>query len=94
MYVFVMLKNWRVVIVGVSGDAVWSVQLDARPAGGPYNLTVTLRTATLVLTDILFGDAWICSGQSNMEFTLRKVRVTSEMHSSGNFAQLPVVNCL
>ncbi|XP_071113686.1 sialate O-acetylesterase-like [Haliotis cracherodii] len=49
---------------------VWSVQLPAIDAGGPYNITATSSEGSIVLTDVLFGDVWICSGQSNMQFTL------------------------
>ncbi len=47
----------------------WRVTLPARLPGGPHILA--LRTgdgAEIVLRDILFGDVWICSGQSNMEW--------------------------
>jgi sialate O-acetylesterase len=44
----------------------WSVRLEPLPAGGPYQLTIA-GTNTLVLNDVLIGEVWICSGQSNME---------------------------
>jgi sialate O-acetylesterase len=43
----------------------WKVILPAMPAGGPYTLTVR-GTNTITLTDILVGEVWVCSGQSNM----------------------------
>ena len=47
----------------------WSVYLPALPAGGPF--TLTIRGAnTLTLDDILIGDIWFASGQSNMEMPL------------------------
>ena len=57
----------------VNGDAVWSVQLNARAAGGPYNLTVSVQVTTLVLADVLFADIWLCRGQSNVEFSVPMV---------------------
>ena len=36
-------------------------------AGGPHELTVT-GTNTVKIQDILIGEVWVCSGQSNMEF--------------------------
>ena len=46
----------------------WRTHLPALPAGGPYSLTVRTRSgASRVLTDILLGDVYLCSGQSNME---------------------------
>ena len=46
-------------IVGqVNEEAIWSVQLNPRQAGEPYNLTVSVQTATSVLSDVLFGDVF------------------------------------
>jgi sialate O-acetylesterase len=49
----------------------WRVDLPAHGAGGPYTLNVRSGEQRLGLDDILVGDVWLCSGQSNMEFTLR-----------------------
>src|SRR5262249_43699955 len=38
---------------------------------GPYELTVTGKN-TVTLKDVLVGEVWVCSGQSNMEWTLKK----------------------
>jgi sialate O-acetylesterase len=50
----------------------WSMSLDAEPAGGPYELTVTGKN-TITLSNVLIGDVWICSGQSNMEWPVADV---------------------
>lgn len=51
--------------------------LKPMPAGGPYVLTVSgSRSATVTRTDLLLGDVWLASGQSNMEFSLRGLPVT------------------
>ncbi len=48
----------------------WMAQTKPFPAGGPYSLSVSAQGSdTLVLTNLLFGDIWICSGQSNMEMS-------------------------
>lgn len=47
----------------------WSVYLPPQPAGGPFQLTVT-GTNKIILDDILIGDVWFASGQSNMEMPL------------------------
>lgn len=47
----------------------WQVILPALPAGGPYELTVA-GTRTVTLKNILLGDVWLASGQSNMQFPL------------------------
>lgn len=52
-------------------DGKWSVTLSALPAGGPYVLTVAAGKQSLVYKNVLIGEVWVCSGQSNMEFLLR-----------------------
>lgn len=47
----------------------WIVRLDAENAGGPYELSVKGKNQ-VVLKNVLVGEVWICSGQSNMEFTV------------------------
>lgn len=47
----------------------WSVTLEALPAGGPHVMTVR-GVNTLTIRDILVGEVWICSGQSNMEWNV------------------------
>lgn len=49
-------------------DGVWRQVLPSTPAGGPYTITSTASTGgTLSLSDVLFGDVYLCGGQSNME---------------------------
>lgn len=48
----------------------WQLTLPATPAGGPYVMTVQGQN-TLTIQDILVGDVWLASGQSNMELPLR-----------------------
>jgi len=50
-------------------DGRWSVYLSPGEAGGPFPLTIK-ATNTIVLNDILVGDVWVASGQSNMEFPM------------------------
>lgn len=46
-------------------DGRWMVYLPPTKAGGPYNITIAASN-NIVLHDVLFGDVWLCSGQSNM----------------------------
>ena len=43
----------------------WAVKLPPTKAGGPYTINITASNK-IILKDILFGDVWFCSGQSNM----------------------------
>lgn len=51
----------------------WQASLPALPAGGPYTLTVTTADgATQTIHDVLVGDVWLCSGQSNMVLPVKR----------------------
>ncbi len=50
-------------------DGKWQVTLDPLPAGGPYKLTVKGKN-TLTYNDVLAGEVWVCSGQSNMQMSV------------------------
>lgn len=51
----------------------WSARLSALPAGGPYRLDVRGKgSATVTADDVMVGDVWLCSGQSNMEYPLSR----------------------
>jgi sialate O-acetylesterase len=52
----------------------WRVDLPAQPAGGPHELVVSDGAQTLTLHDILVGEVWLCSGQSNMEMGVGVVK--------------------
>ncbi|GEN71005.1 9-O-acetylesterase [Chryseobacterium lathyri] len=47
----------------------WKIQLPEQKAGGPYTMTINEMT----LKDILIGDVWLASGQSNMELPMRRL---------------------
>lgn len=51
----------------VAAKGHWSLSLPALGAGGPYTMTIQGKN-TITLDNILIGDVWVASGQSNMEF--------------------------
>ena len=55
-------------------NGYWQLSLPALKAGGPHELTVVSSAgATQTIHDVLIGDVWLCSGQSNMEMPVRRV---------------------
>ncbi len=57
--------------VRANEEGDWQVKLDPLPAGGPFELTVAGKN-TITLKDVIVGEVWICSGQSNMGWTLNR----------------------
>ena len=66
----------RVTLAGLTAatrsnaDGSWELCFAALPAGGPHELLIECSGETLRISDVLIGDVWICSGQSNMEWSL------------------------
>jgi sialate O-acetylesterase len=51
-------------------DGKWKIDLPALKAGGPFSLEVKAGNSSRIYQDVLVGEVWLCSGQSNMDFTL------------------------
>ena len=49
----------------------WQAYVSTIEAGGPYEVNVSTKDTTVLLKNILLGEVWLCSGQSNMEMPLR-----------------------
>lgn len=69
-------KQKQAVQTGLDGK--WTVMLQPLQAGGPYTLTVVAGKKTLTCKNVLVGEVWLCSGQSNMEFLLRNATTAKE----------------
>ncbi len=69
-------------VAGVDGR--WQATLPAMPAGGPHTLVID-GTEQRSIADVLIGDVWICSGQSNMEMSVARCKdATSEIAAAGH----------
>jgi sialate O-acetylesterase len=58
--------------VHAGSDGRWQARLPALKAGGPYTLSARSGATTQTADDILIGDVWLCSGQSNMELQVKR----------------------
>jgi len=58
---------------GPDGEPTWEVTFQPITVPGPHNITIK-SSRNITLTNILIGDVWVCSGQSNMEHQLDRVR--------------------
>ncbi|MFO0840128.1 MAG: sialate O-acetylesterase [Phycisphaerae bacterium] len=53
-----------------AADGTWKAALHTPPAGGPFRITITSGGEKREISDVLSGEVWLCSGQSNMEMTV------------------------
>ena len=63
-------------------DSSWSTTLKTPQAGGPYNITINDGKSQLTLNNVLVGEVWLCSGQSNMEMPLEGWRPNAPIRNS------------
>lgn len=68
-----------------ANDTKWQAQLAPAKAGGPYTMEIRGKNK-IILHDILAGDVWLCSGQSNMvhQMALHAVLYANEIASANN----------
>jgi len=73
--------SWNKKVYRTKADAggKWRLMVQTPSAGGPYNITFT-DGKVVQLTDIMIGEVWVCSGQSNMEMPMR------------GFKSIPILN--
>lgn len=83
-------KAYPAKIGGVGGK--WTVTLPAQPAGGPYEMTIK-GSNTLQIKDVLLGDVWLASGQSNMEWPLKQnVNNSQQEIAQANYPRIRLLN--
>jgi sialate O-acetylesterase len=64
--------SWREHASALVGeDGRWMVHLATPAAGGPHSIDIACGTSMLHLRNVMTGEVWLCSGQSNMEMPLR-----------------------
>lgn len=71
--------------VMADGNAQWKLKIKIPEAGGPYTITLEGEN-TIILENILIGEVWVCSGQSNMEWSSlqNQQQIIEEMPRSRN----------
>jgi len=57
----------------VAGDGKWKLKVATPSAGGPFNVTIS-DGKSLKLNNVMIGEVWVCSGQSNMEMPMKGYR--------------------
>ena len=98
-------ENWndRIYNTKVSNNGKWDVEINTPRYGGPYNLIIKGNN-TILLSNVLIGEVWVVSGQSNMEWSadsgidngeletknanFPEIRLFSVSHNSAEYPQL------
>ena len=74
-----------------NNDGYWELQLKEMPFGGPYEMIVSGKSNEIKIKNILIGDVWVCSGQSNMEF---QVKLSANAPKEIEAANYPMIRSL
>ncbi|WP_185957377.1 sialate O-acetylesterase [Gracilimonas mengyeensis] len=72
----------------VAANGEWEITFPAMDAGGPYTMTITSGDQSITVTDVLVGDVYLISGQSNMEWPLSASDGGSAEASSANYPEI------
>ena len=83
----VQLGDKPAVTATPGADGKWIAKLPAQPAGGPFKLTISGNNQ-VVLDDVLIGEVWLCSGQSNMEFAVAGSDNAKDEIAAANYPQM------
>ena len=74
---------------GDEGD--WSVMLEPLPSGGPHTLVIA-GSNEITLKDVLVGEVWICSGQSNMQWRVKDTYDADLVQAAAEYPEIRMIN--
>lgn len=83
--------NGQEIQTETNNDGKWEVTLKQMTFGGPFSLTVEGKNK-ITLKNILIGDVWICSGQSNMEFIVNGCKDAADEIEKANYPEIRSFN--
>ena len=75
-------------IVQANSEGKWFAELPAMPAGGPHEIKVKNKEKEKLIGDVLIGEVWLCSGQSNMEWRVNQADGATDEIAKANFPQI------
>lgn len=80
-------------------DGFWRAELPAMEPGGPWQVSVTGKKETVVFNDVLIGEVWLCTGQSNMQMPVytrspywRVANYQQELESAKKYPRIRIYN--
>ena len=64
--------SWEKTVETVTDSAgSWLANIETPEAGGPFELSIKNKSRKIIIHDVMIGEVWLCSGQSNMEMTMK-----------------------
>lgn len=79
--------NKQIIKTKADKNGKWEFNLKPETAGGPYSMSIQGKNL-ITLKDILVGEVWICSGQSNMEFTVNQAMNAQQEMNDANYPMI------
>ncbi|WP_111307907.1 sialate O-acetylesterase [Confluentibacter sediminis] len=79
--------NKQIVKTKADKNGKWQIDLKPEKAGGPYEMSFKGKNL-ITLKDILVGEVWVCSGQSNMEFTVDRALNAQQEINDANYPMI------
>lgn len=87
-----IITSWNKKSYSTTADASgkWKLMVSTPKAGGPYDISFT-DNETITVSNVMIGEVWFCSGQSNMEFTFKGMGPTTQpvLNQPGPEANIP-----
>src|SRR5688572_19353677 len=80
--------NGQTLKAKANSRGIWLVTLKPMKHGGPFEMKITEGSGTIQLTNILIGDVWLGSGQSNMEWIVKNSNHANEEIAAGNYDKI------
>jgi len=73
------------------GKGKWKIMLKPLPVGGPYKLHIEGEQSQFFLDDVMVGEVWICSGQSNMEWPIERTNSAELARLTANHSNIRII---
>lgn len=73
-------------------DGYWKIILRPIPAGGPYRMDIAVATSKFFFDDVLVGEVWICSGQSNMAWPVNRTNSAELAMLTANYPNIRLIS--
>lgn len=85
--------NGQTVKTKAGQDGKWTTKLPAMNYGGPYTLTIKGKNV-VTMENVMIGEVWVCSGQSNMEWAVRNTNNAQEEIANANYPNIRLYTVL